>query len=160
MDANQEKPRRSRLRFSLRGLLVLLTITAIGLACVSNLKWQRSAIRNRYQSYQKALENEAFEDAYRIMSPDYRKSHSLTNFTLKWGYGAWPTFPTLSQNPSIRVYWNRAYWFPVEASFIEWRGGLEFQFVDGEWYMTDRIVHYTDYRDTAASKLLEKLLAE
>lgn len=124
-------------------LVAVLALTAGCAGCWWGLPTDRRAIAERYQAFQRALDEDRLADAYAIMAPDYRAAYSLADFTAQP-----PGFGSQGLEADFRRRGNRtwAYLYPYELGWLELANGpeIELERVDGVWYLTGEVQYYID----------------
>ena len=125
-------------------LIVVVGISA-GWACYIP-RADRTAIESRYAAFRTAISEERFADAYTIMSPGFRQSHSLEAFRDgEFSFReVWK--PPLEPGYELRASASRATLYPLDVGFFELYNGPVFEWieVDGEWFLTGEFESYID----------------
>jgi hypothetical protein len=137
-----------KLRFSLKTLFVLITLVALWLGWRRHVEIESAAVLRAYHAYQRALETGALEEAYSMMTEEYRSRHSLEKFTRNYGHHAGPGNVPHDPNASVSsLSRGRAWVYESEApGFLELMSGkcYEFRKERGQWRFTGEVEQYYD----------------
>lgn len=139
-----------------RLIRVYVIVAAVALASwpLMCFKSQRdeAAVRIRYLEFCSSILEDRYQDAYLLMSPDYRQTHSLGEFQedpklLDNVFSGISTIGCdLDKKGSIGVFGNRATVFPEPSPVFYWYVGPSYDWkrIEGEWYFTGESVWSID----------------
>jgi hypothetical protein len=135
---NAVPPRRGRFRFTLRTLLVVVTLVACALAVWRSRVNAYAELRERRIAFQEAYKTEAFDKAYAFMTPEYRQEHTLAHFTTTRPFASLPD--VADDDVAIGILGREATvydtpyatWWLLIGTLFYWHKQ------DGEWYFSDR----------------------
>lgn len=126
---------------------VLLAFFAGGLLLWLRASWQepdKRAIEARYNLWYSALRDQRPAEAYAVMSPAYRASHTLEEF--KKQFGEEPDWLHLNPKNRPRIHGTKACLIPARNGWQDVGGGPDFAWtkVDGNWFLTGEFDYYVD----------------
>lgn len=149
-DASTTEPDRSdveeepRFRFTLRTLLVIVTLVACAFAVWRSRVNAYAELRERRIAFQEAYKAGAFDKAYAFMTPEYRRTHTLAHFTATRPFADLPDIADddvaigiLGQEATVYDTPYATWWLLIGTLFY-WHKQ------DGEWYFSDRTETYLD----------------
>jgi len=134
LQPNRSKTRR-RLRFSLRSLLLLVTVVAALAAMHVHRKSQHALLMTRCSQFYDAFSKDDMATAYQFMSPKYKKLQSLEEFTDDTGFANLSCkIPVIS----LSLTGNSASLFEYECGAFNLYSGIVHYWKrsDGKWYFT------------------------
>ena len=124
-----------RLRFSLRTLLVLVTVLCMWLAWRGYTTRMREALQARHNAFGQALDDYQYFDAYPFMTPAFRQKYSADDFYDQfWNEGRIYPFGSnvdISTNPFSSYGYVGFHWLTL-GSYAQYKWEL----IDGVWYYT------------------------
>ena len=119
---------------------ILLAIALVLLVCqvVPPRCRDRAAIAARYAEFYESLNSSEYEQAYSLMSPTYRQTHSLRSFG--YHFDSPHIIPQLGTDHSITFSGNKAYLYPTSRWWLTGilDSGYQFELekVEESWYFT------------------------
>jgi hypothetical protein len=111
-----------------------------------HFKGQRDkvVVRMRYLEFCSSILEDRYQDAYLLMSPDYRQTHTIREFQqgpelLGDVFTGLNTIGCdLDDESSISIFGNRATICPEPTPLFDWYAGPTYDWkrIEGEWYFT------------------------
>ncbi len=106
---------------------------------------EQAQIEKRYLEFYNALKNKEFGIAYSIMSPQYRNTKTLDQFSENFNFAS-QNWLQLKPGRSISINKNKAFLYPRESEFSDFWSGPEYEWIkiNNIWYLTGEYKWYYD----------------
>jgi hypothetical protein len=144
----KETGTRMKFRFSLKTLFVLITLIGVWLGWRKYVEAESASVLRAYHSVMTLLEAGDFNQAYLLMTDDYRASHSFQEFEVEFSQYSRPGNPPHNPNASVNslfLFEAEVYWCEAPG-FLDLLSGPSYKFrrEHGEWRFTGDSQWYYD----------------